>query len=168
MKISEIPKKTNITKAEIQSGYMLGMKNLYPDDKIPVHELQRFPLTAYVSDVDLTTTGQLITRLRNLNGDIADQKKEISSFVSNIQTITSSEVNSANLQKNSNVVSYDSVTSQLTSKYASPQELQTAVNNVYQALFSSVEEIMVQVFTTSMYARQYTQITDEFDVGEES
>lgn len=144
---------------------MLGMKNVYPDDQVPVHELQRFPLTAYISDVDLLTTRQLITKLRNLNSDIIEQKDKIDEFVSHIQTITSAEVSAANLQENSNVVSYDSVTSQLTSKFASPQELQSAVNNVYKTLFESIEEIMVQVFTTSMYARQYTQITDATDVS---
>lgn len=164
MKISEIPEKENITSAEISSGYMLGMKNIYPDDKVPVHELERFPLTAYISDVDLQTTKQLITKLRNLNSDIIEQKDRIDEFVSHIQTITSAEVSAANLQENSNVVSYDMVTSQLASKFASPEELQAAVNNVYKALFSSIEEIMVQVFTTSMYARQYTQITDEVEV----
>ena len=165
MKISDIPEKSSITSAEISSGYMLGMKNVYPDDQVPVHELQRFPLTAYISDVDLLTTRQLITKLRNLNSDIIEQKDKIDDFVSHIQTITSAEVSAANLQENSNVVSYDSVTSQLTSKFASPQELQSAVNNVYKTLFESIEEIMVQVFTTSMYARQYTQITDATDVS---
>ena len=167
MKISEIPKKESITSAEISSGYMLGMKNMYPDDKVPVHELERFPLTAYISDVDLTTTKQLIEKLRNLNKDIIEQKDQIDEFVSHIQTITSAEVSAANLQENSNVMSYDIVTAQLASKFASPQELQTAVNNVYKALFASIEEIMVQVFTTSMYARQYTQITDEVEYSED-
>lgn len=166
MKISEIPEKESITSAEISSGYMLGMKNIYPDDKVPVHELERFPLTAYVSDVDLLTTRQLITKLRNLNSDIIEQKDQIDEFVSNIHTITSAEVSAANLQTNSNIVSYDVVTSQLASKFASPQEFQEAVNNIYKKLFESVEEIMVQVFTTSMYARQYTQITDDREYTE--
>lgn len=161
MKISEIPEKKSMTSAEISSGYMLGMKNIYPDDKVPVHELERFPLTAYISDVDLQTTKQLITKLRNLNSDIIEQRDRIDDFVSHIQTITSAEVSAANLQENSNVMSYDMVTSQLATKFASPEELQAVVNNVYKALFSSIEEIMVQVFTTSMYARQYTQITDD-------
>ena len=163
MKISEIPKKESITSAEISSGYMLGMKNIYPDDKVPVHELERFPLTAYISDVDLATTGQLITKLRNLNQDITEQKDKINTFVSNIKTITSAEVSAANLQKNEDVMSYEMVTSQLSSKFASPEELQAAVNNVYKTLFDSIEEIMVQVFTTSMYARQYTQVTDDVE-----
>jgi hypothetical protein len=167
MKISEIPNKESITSAEISSGYMLGMKNVYPDDKVPVHELERFPLTAYISDVDLQTAKQLITKLRNLNSDIIEQKEKIDNFVSHIQTITSAEVSSANLQTSSNVMSYDIVTAQLASKFASPQELQTAVNNVYKSLFSSIEEIMVQVFTTSMYARQYTQITDDREYTED-
>ena len=161
MNISEIPEKKSITSAEISSGYMLGMKNIYPDDNVPVHELERFPLTAYISDVDLQTTKQLITKLRNLNSDIIEQKDRIDDFVSHIQTITSSEVSAANLQENSDIMSYDTVTSQLASKFASPEELQAVVNNVYKSLFSSIEEIMVQVFTTSMYARQYTQITDD-------
>lgn len=167
MKISEIPNKESITSAEISSGYMLGMKNIYPDDKVPVHELERFPLTAYISDVDLQTAKQLITKLRNLNSDIIEQKEKIDNFVSHIQTITSAEVSAANLQTSSNVMSYDIVTAQLASKFASPQELQTAVNNVYKALFASIEEIMVQVFTTSMYARQYTQITDDREYTED-
>ena len=167
MKISEIPNKESITSAEISSGYMLGMKNIYPDDKVPVHELERFPLTAYISDVDLQTAKQLITKLRNLNSDIIEQKEKIDNFVSHIQTITSAEVSAANLQTSSNVMSYDIVTAQLASKFASPQELQTAVNNVYKSLFSSIEEIMVQVFTTSMYARQYTQITDDREYTED-
>jgi len=167
MKISEIPNKESITSAEISSGYMLGMKNVYPDDKVPVHELERFPLTAYISDVDLQTAKQLITKLRNLNSDIIEQKEKIDNFVSHIQTITSAEVSAANLQTSSNVMSYDIVTAQLASKFASPQELQTAVNNVYKSLFSSIEEIMVQVFTTSMYARQYTQITDDREYTED-
>ena len=167
MKISEIPEISSITSAEISSGYMLGMKNIYPDDKVPVHELERFPLTAYISDVDLQTAKQLITKLRNLNSDIIEQKEKIDNFVSHIQTITSAEVSAANLQTSSNVMSYDIVTAQLASKFASPQELQTAVNNVYKSLFSSIEEIMVQVFTTSMYARQYTQITDDREYTED-
>ena len=141
MKISEIPKKETITSAEISSGYMLGMKNVYPDDEVPVHELERFPLTAYISDVDLLTTRQLITKLRNLNDDIQEQKGKIDEFVSHIQTITSSEVSAADLQTSANVMSYDIVTAQLASKFASPQELQEAVNNVYKALFASIEEI---------------------------
>ena len=167
MKISEIPKKESITSAEISSGYTLGMKNIYPDDKVPVHELERFPLTAYISDVDLLTTRQLITKLRSLNDDIQIQKEKIDEFASHIQTITSAEVSAANLQTNSNIESYDVVTAQLASKFATPQELQEAVNNVYKTLFASIEEIMVQVFTTSMYARQYTQITDDVDYNAE-
>ena len=135
MKITEIKEKTSITSSDITAGYMLGLKNVYPDDKVPVHELEKFPLTAYISDVDLKTTEQLITKLRNLNDDIQEQKGKIDEFVSHIQTITSSEVSAADLQTSANVMSYDIVTAQLASKFASPQELQTAVNNVYKSLF---------------------------------
>lgn len=160
MKISELPVAENLTDEEIKNGYVLGMKNVYPNDKVPVYELQRFPITAYLSDIDMNATKQLIQRMRNINEDITIKKSELETLVDNVQTVTSSEVNAANLQPIDGVVSYDYVTSQLTSKFASPDELQTAVNNVYSALFSAVEDMMVQVFTTSMYARQYTPMLD--------
>lgn len=164
MKISDIPEQETITSSDIKNGYILGMKNLYPDDDVPVYELQKFPVTAYLSDIDMGTTKQLVQRLRNLRNEIADDQTTLKNMVSNVQTITSAKVEAAKLQKLENTIPYDSVTSQLSEKFATPEEFQTAVNNVYSALFTAVEEMMVQVFTTSMYARQYTPIYDEISV----
>ena len=164
MKISDIPEQEIITSSDIKNGYILGMKNLYPDDDVPVYELQKFPVTAYLSDIDMGTTKQLVQRLRNLRNEIADDQTTLKNMVSNVQTITSAKVEAAKLQKLENTIPYDSVTSQLSEKFATPEEFQTAVNNVYSALFTAVEEMMVQVFTTSMYARQYTPIYDEISV----
>ena len=160
MKVSEIPIKNEIDQSEIKSGYTLGMKNVYPNDKVPVFELQRFPLTAYLSDIDMNSTKQLIQRMRTISSDVNDQKKKLEDIVSNIKTVTLTDISAAKLQPLKDVVSYDEVTSVLTSKFASPEELQTTVYNVYSKLFSAVEEMMVQVFTTSMYARQYVSIND--------
>lgn len=163
MKISEIPEQKTLTSSDINNAYILGMKNLYPDDA-PVYELQRFPLTAYMSDIDIGTTQQLVQRIRNIQSEITDDKETLKKKVNSVQTITLEKVEAANLQKLENALPYDSVTSQLSEKFATPEEFQTAVNNVYSALFTAIEEMMVQVFTTSMYARQYVPINDEISV----
>lgn len=168
MKVSEIPVKYTITSGEIEKAYLLGMKNVYPDDKVPVYELQKFPLPSYISDIDLKTTSQLIQRMRNISAEVDEQKEKLIDLVNNVQEINASIVNNANLQENSGVVEYDDITSQMVSKYATPDELQAAVNNVYSELFSAVEEMMVQVFTTSMYARQYKPMLDSKEINEES
>ena len=161
LKISGIPVKETVTSAEILDAYTLGMKDVYPDDNTPVHELCRFPLTSYLSDIDLKATAQLIQRMRNISAEVTEQRENLEIAVDKVRTITSAEISAANLQPLENTVTYDEATSQLTSTFASPDELQTAVNNVYQALLTAVEEMMVQVFTTSMYARQYNAIYDD-------
>ncbi len=162
MKVSEIPLQSKqLTPIDIKNGYMLGMKNIYPDDDVPVYELQRFPISAYISDIDIDSTKQLIQRMRNISVDVIEQKDKLKKLVDNVKTVTLTDVSAANLQKLEGTVSYDEVTSQLTEKYASPEELQTTINIVYKELFSAIEEMMVQVFTTSMYARQYTPIFDD-------
>jgi len=168
MKISQIPEHTTtLTSSDINNAYILGMKNLYPDDDVPVYELQRFPLTAYLSDIDMGTTKQLVQRIRNIKNEIADDKATLTQKVNSVQTLTSSIVEAANLQKLENTLPYSSVTTQLAAKFASPEEFQTSINNVYSALFTAIEEMMVQVFTTSMYARQYVPINDEISVDYE-
>jgi uncharacterized protein YoxC len=168
MKVSEIPVKSGpLSEDDIKQAYVLGMKNVYPEDATPVHELQKFPLTAYLSDIDLKTTGQLIQRMRNINVEVNEQKEKLENLVSNVKTITAAEVEKANLQSNENVLTFDEVTSQLSNKFASPEEFQTVINNVYGELFSAVEEMMVQIFTTSMYARQYKPIIDDEYLKEE-
>lgn len=161
IKISQIPVKETVTSAEIIDAYTLGMKNVYPKDDVPVHELRRFPLTSYLSDMDLKTTGQLVQRMRNISAEVAEQQVKLEEAVDKVRTITYAEVSAAKLQEIDGTVPYDEATSQLTSTFASPDELQTAVNNVYTALFTALEEMMVQVFTTSMYARQYNAIYDD-------
>ena len=164
MKISDIPVKETVSPSEISSSFMLGMKNVYPDDEVPVLELQRFPLTAYLSDIDMKTTENLVTRLRNISSEITDKKHVLENLVSKVNTMTAEKIESANLQPLENTIPYQSITSQLTAKFASPEDLQTSVNNVYSALFTAIEDMMVQVFTTSMYARQYTPIYDQISV----
>lgn len=165
MKISEIQEQpTTLTSSDINNAYILGMKNLYPDDDVPVYELQRFPLTAYISDIDIGTTQQLVQRIRNIQSEITDDQATLKRMVDSVQTITLENVDAANLQKLEDTLSYSNVTSQLAAKFASPEEFQTSINNVYSALFTAIEEMMVQIFTTSMYARQYVPINDEISV----
>ena len=161
MNVAEIPVKNTITDDEIKNAYILGMKNVYPNDDIPVHELQRFPLTAYISDIDVESTKQLVQRLRNIQSDVAVKKTELTNIVSKVKQVTAKEVENAKLQSNENNITFDEVTSQLTEKFATHEEVQTAINNVYSALYNAAEEMMVQIFTTSMYARQYTPIIDD-------
>lgn len=166
MKISEIPVKETITSAEITGAYTLGMKNIYPDDKVPVYELQKFPLTAYISDVDLKTTGILVERLRNISAEISNKKQQLENLISKIQTINPEDVEHANLQRLEGMLTYSNVTSTLSEKFASHDEFQTMIDNVYGELYSAIEEMVVQVFTTSMYARQYVAIYDDVEVDE--
>ena len=161
LKISEIPVKETITMSQIKNGYTLGMKDIYPKDKVPVYEIRRFPITAYLSDIDMETTEKLVTRMRNISAEVAEQKQNLQLTVDKFRTITSSDIENANLQKLENMITYDEATSQITAIFATPEEFQTSVNNVYTSLFTAVEEMMVQVLTTSMYARQYTPIYDE-------
>lgn len=167
MKISDIENipSSSVVSSDIINGYTLGMKNIFPEDDEPVYELRKFPISAYVSDIDPHTTKLLIQRLRNLSVDVQNKKDELQSLVSDVRTITSADVDEANLQPSENTISYNDVTTQLTAKFATPNELQTAVNNVYSALFTAIEEMMVQVLTTSMYARQYTPIYDDIEVN---
>ena len=160
-KISQIKEKSTITSSEILEGYTLGLKNVYPEDDVPVYELRKFPISAYISDIDLNTTKILVEQMRNVSVEVAEQKDILKSTVDKVQTVTSTDVEKANLQKQGGIITYDEATSQLTSTFATPEEFQASVNNVYKALFSAVEEMMVQVFTTSMYARQYTPIYDD-------
>jgi len=166
-KISQIPVKNSINETELKNGYILGMKNVYPDDKVPVYQLRKFPISAYISDVDLKTTEQLVTRMRNISAEVEQQKSLLKSTVNKVRTVTYSDVTAADLQPSADRLTYDEATSQLTATFASPEELQTVVNNVYTSLFSAVEEMMVQVFTTSMYARQYNAIYDDVSASYE-
>lgn len=164
LKVSQIPVKETITSSEISKGYTLGMKNVYPKDDVPVHELRRFPLTSYLSDIDLKTTGQLVTRMRNISAEVAEQQEKLETAVDKVRTITYAEISAANLQPLEDTIPFDEATTQLTSTFVSPEEFQTSINNVYTSLFTAVEEMMVQVFTTSMYARQYNAIYDDVSV----
>ena len=166
MKISEIQNipTSSVVSTDIINGYTLGMKNIYPDDDVPVYELRKFPISAYVSDIDPHTTSLLIQRMRNLSADVQDKKTELKNLASKVKTITAKDVEAAKLQPLENTIPYNDVTTQLTAKFATPNELQTAVNNVYTALFAAIEEMMVQVLTTSMYARQYNPIYDDVEV----
>ena len=170
MKVSQIQNipSSSIVSSEILKGYTLGMKNVFPDDKVPVYELDKFPISAYISDIDPNTTKNLVTRLRKLNSDVEENKVELQNLASQVRTITSEDVEKAKLQPSEDALTYNEVTSQLMEKFASPEEFQNAVNNVYTYLFKAIEEMMVQAFTTSMYARQYNAIYDdvEIDIGE--
>lgn len=166
MKVSQIQNipNTSVISSEIMNGYTLGMKNIVPDDKVPVYELQKFPISAYVSDIDPKTTKQLVQRLRNLSADVQENKEELQTLASEVRTITSEDVENAKLQLSKDALTYNEVTSQLLERFATPDEFQTAVNNIYAYLFQAIEEMMVQAFTTSMYARQYNAIYDDVEV----
>ena len=143
MKVSEIPVQTDqITPDDIKNGYTLGMKNVYPQDKVPVYEMQQFPLTAYLSDIDMNSTKQLIQRMRTISSDVIDQKEKLENIVNNIKTVTLTDISAANLQLIKDTISYDDITSQLSEKFANPDELKTVVDNVYSALFAAVEEMI--------------------------